>query len=83
MARFRDRLPDGAGERLRLAVYDETIRFNLILSGDHTCVAQPYLPKARGVDSPTMLIRASHPPGGLFPVFEQVYEALAGRSTLV
>ena len=34
LARFRDRLPDGAGERLRLAVYDETIRFNLILSGD-------------------------------------------------
>ena len=80
LARFRDRLPDGAGERLHLAVYDETIRFNLILSGDHTCVAQPYLPKARGVDSPTMLIRATSPPGGLFGVFEQVYEALAERS---
>jgi hypothetical protein len=80
LARFRDRLPDGAGERLRLAVYDETIRFNLILSGDDTCVAQPYLPKARGVDSPTLLIRATSPPGGLFGVFEQVFEALAERS---
>lgn len=80
LARFRDRLPDGAGERLRLAVYDETIRFNLILSGDHLCVAQPYLPKARGVDSPTMLIQATTAPGGLFGVFEQVYEALAERS---
>ena len=80
LARFRDRLPDGAGERLRLAVYDETIRFNLILSGDHTCVAQPYLPKARGVDSPTMLIQATSAPGGLFGVFEQVYDALAERS---
>ena len=84
LARFRDRLPDGAGERLRLAVYDETIRLNLILSGDHTCVAQPYLPKARGVDSPTMLIQAAtSPPGGLFGVFEQVYEALAERSKLI
>jgi hypothetical protein len=80
MARVRDRLPDGAGQRLRLAVYDETIRFNLILSGDRTCVAQPYLPRARGVDSPTMLIQATKAPGGLFPVFEQVYEALAERS---
>jgi len=80
LARCRDRLPDGAGQRLRLAVYDETIRFNLILSGDRTCVAQPYLPKARGVDSPTMLIQATNSPGGLFPVFEQVYEALAERS---
>jgi hypothetical protein len=80
LARFRDRLPDGAGERLRLAVYDETIRFNLILSGDHLCVAQPYLPKARGVDSPTMLIQATTAPGGLFGVFERVYEALAERS---
>lgn len=80
LARFRDRLPDGAGQRLRLAVYDETIRFNLIISGDRTCVAQPYLPRARGVDSPTMLIQATSAPGGLFPVFEQVYEALAERS---
>jgi hypothetical protein len=80
LARFRDRLPDGAGQRLRLAVYDETIRFNLIISGDRICVAQPYLPRARGVDSPTMLIQATSAPGGLFPVFEQVYEALAERS---
>jgi hypothetical protein len=80
MARFRDRLPSDTGQRLHLAVYDETIRFNLILSGDHTCVAQPYLPRTRGVDSPTMLIHAIPAPGGLFPVFEQVYEALAERS---
>ena len=80
LARFRERLPDAAGDRLRLAVYDETIRFNLILFGDHTCVVQPYLSKARGVDSPTMLIQATTAPGGLFPVFEQIYEALAERS---
>jgi Domain of unknown function (DUF5919) len=80
LSRLRDRLPDPAADRLRLAVYDETIRFNLILSGDHTCIAQPYLPKARGVDSPTMLIQATTAPGGLFPVFEQVYAALAERS---
>jgi hypothetical protein len=83
LARFRDRLPDGAGDRLRLAIYDETIRFNLIISDNRTCVAQPYLPQARGVDSPTMLIQATSAPSGLFGVFEQVYEALAERSKLV
>jgi uncharacterized protein DUF5919 len=80
LARFRDRLPAADAERLRIAVYDETIRFNLILADEHTCVAQPYLPTARGVDSPTMLIRATSSPGGLLPVFEQVFQALAERS---
>jgi hypothetical protein len=80
MARFRDRLPDQSGGRLHLGTYDETIRFNLILADDHTCVAQPYLPRVRGIDSPTMLIRATSTAGGLFPVFEQVYQAVAERS---
>jgi hypothetical protein len=57
-----------------------TVPSRLILSGNYTCVAQPYLPRTRGVDSPTMLIHATPGPGGLFPVFEQVYEALAERS---
>lgn len=80
MCRLRDRLPGDAGDRLNLAVYDETIRFNLILVDDHTCVAQAYMPSARGIDSPTLLIRRTSPDGGLFPVFEQVYQALSDRS---
>jgi hypothetical protein len=80
IARLRDRLPAEARDRLRLAAYDETIRFNILLAGDHTCVAQPYLPHARGVEAPTLLIRNTSGPGGLYPVFEQVYEALAERS---
>ncbi len=42
---------------------------------------QPYLPHARGVDSPTLLIRAATEPGSLYPVFEHVWDALAKRST--
>jgi hypothetical protein len=80
MSRLRDRLPGDARERFRLAVYDETIRFNIILVDDSTCVAQPYLPSARGLDSPTLLIRRASATGGLYPVFEQVYEVLAERS---
>jgi len=80
MSRLRDRLPAEARDRLRLAVYDETIRFNIVLVNDRVCVVQPYLPQARGIDSPTLLIRRNSIPGGLYPVFEQVYDAMAERS---
>lgn len=80
MSRLRDRLPAEARERLRIAVYDEAIRFNIVLVDDHTCIAQPYLPSARGIDSPTLMIRAISTPGGLYPVFEHVYDAIAERS---
>lgn len=79
MSRLRDRLPAEARDRLRMAAYDETIRFNIILVDDHTCVTQPYLPGARGIDSPTLLIRSTGP-DGLYPIFEQAYEAVAERS---
>lgn len=79
MARLRDQLAAGDQDRVQLAVYDETIRFNIILVDDHTCVAQPYLPHARGIDSPTLLIRRGVVPGGLYPVFEQVYDSLRER----
>jgi hypothetical protein len=80
MRRHRDRLPADARDRIHLGVYDETIRFNITLVDDRACVVQPYLPQARGVDSPTLLIRPQGTPGGLYPVFEQVYEAIAYRS---
>lgn len=83
MSRLRDRLPADSRDRLRLAVYDETIRFNIILVNDHICVAQPYMPTLRGVDSPTLLIRRTEPDGGLYPVFEQLFESIAERSTPV
>lgn len=81
MSRVRDRLPADSRDRLRLGIYDETIRFNIILVNDDICVAQAYMPSARGVDSPTLLIRRTKPAGGMYPVFEQVFEAIAERST--
>jgi Domain of unknown function (DUF5919) len=81
LARLRDKLPDPARERLRIGVYDETIRFNILIADNQACVVQPYLPRARGVDSPTLLIRPGTEPGSLYPVFEQVWDALAERST--
>lgn len=80
LCRLRDRLPAETRDRVRLAVYDETIRFNILLVDDHTCVVQPYLPNARGIESPTLLLRRDGKPGGIYPIFEQVYEAVAERS---
>jgi hypothetical protein len=81
LSRLRDRLPEDARDRIRIAIYDETIRFNIILADDRVCVAQPYLPQARGIDAPTFLIHRNDTlSGGLYHVFEQVYASLQERS---
>ncbi len=81
LSRIRDRLPEDARDRLRIAVYDETIRFNILIAESQACIVQHYLPRARGVDAPTLLIRPSSEPGSLYPVFASVWDALAERST--
>lgn len=70
--RVRDRLPEGLQERIQIAVYDQTIRFNIVLVDD-LCIAQPYLPQSRGVDSPTFVIERQPAVPGLYPLFEQVF----------
>lgn len=78
--RVRDRLPTERREALEIAVYDETVRFNFILVDDELCIAQPYMPEARGVDSPTLVIRRKWTEAGLYPMFEQVFNSLWERS---
>ncbi|GAB2816476.1 hypothetical protein GCM10027176_21420 [Actinoallomurus bryophytorum] len=80
LSRVRDRLPDDAKDRLSLAVYDETIRFGIVLIDGETCVAQPYLPQARGVDSPTFVLRRCPESPGLYSTFERIYTELWDRS---
>ena len=77
----RPSLPGPARDRLSIAVYDEVVRFNIFISEGRACVVQPYLPHARGAESPTLLIRPGDEPGSLYPVFEHVWDALAKRST--
>ncbi|MEV5750892.1 DUF5919 domain-containing protein [Actinoallomurus sp. NPDC052308] len=80
LSRVRDRLPAEARDRLSLAVYDETIRFGIVLIDGTTCVMQPYLPQARGVDSPTFLLHRDPDTAGLYNTFEQIYRELSERS---
>jgi len=79
LARLRDRLPQSARGRLSIGVYDETIRFGIVLVDGVTGVVQPYLPQARGVDSPTFVVRR-RPEMGLYSTFERIYTELWERS---
>lgn len=83
LSRVRDRLPADARDRLSIAVYDETIRFGIVLIDDDICVVQPYLPRARGVDSPTFFLRRDPEASGLYATFERVYSELWERSRAV
>ncbi|WP_155343195.1 DUF5919 domain-containing protein [Acrocarpospora pleiomorpha] len=83
LTRLKARLDPTTAERLELRVYDETIRFNILLVDGTTCVVQPYLPAARRVDSPTLVITNDATEAGLFPVFAQVFTSLWERSTPV
>lgn len=79
--RVRDRLPEDCPGVVEVGVYNEPVRFNIILIDDELCIAQPYLPEARGVDAPTMVIRKrpSSPTPGLYETFEQVFTAIWER----
>ena len=48
----RAKLSPEARDNLRIRTYDETVRFNITLIDERTCIVQPYLPDARGVESP-------------------------------
>jgi hypothetical protein len=80
LTRLRDRLDSESAKRLELHVYDETIRFNLLIVDRALCVVQPYLPQSRGVDSPTFVIKDNTAAEGLFPVFDQVFAEMWERS---
>lgn len=70
------RLSETAQSRMQVATYNETIRFNLILVDNEVCIAQPYLPATRGVDSPTFIIKRQQATGGMFGIFQQVFDHL-------
>ncbi|HET6954881.1 MAG TPA: DUF5919 domain-containing protein [Acidimicrobiales bacterium] len=69
---LRRGLSSDHADSIRIGVYDETVRFNLILVDEDLCVAQPYLPAMRGIDSPTFMIRRSEQ-SGLYRTFEQMF----------
>lgn len=81
--RVRSLLAPDARELVEIGISDETIRFNITLIDDTTGVIQPYLPQARGVDSPTFLVERRKHGGELFHTFEQIFTSLWDRATLL
>ncbi|MGW0244413.1 DUF5919 domain-containing protein [Micromonospora chalcea] len=79
MLRVRDRLSGDMYGNVQLALYDETLRFNVLLIDD-LCLAQAYLPTSRGVDSPTFVMRRREPTTRLYPVYEQIFDSQWERS---
>jgi transcriptional regulator with XRE-family HTH domain len=74
LRRIQNRLPTEATENLQLRTYDEPLRFNLTLIDGTTCIVQTYLPHARGMESPTLMIEKQDHTEGLLPVFTYVFE---------
>lgn len=79
LQRMRSRLPEPAQRLVEIGTYDEIPRFNILLIDEELCIAQPYLPNSRGVDSPTMVIRRRWPDAGLYPTFAHVFESAWDR----
>jgi hypothetical protein len=81
--RVRDRLDASARNRFAIALSDDIVRFNIILIDDRFGVFQPYLPEARGVDSPTFVMETGSPDTGFFHVFDQVFTSLWKRARII
>jgi hypothetical protein len=81
--RVRDQLDASMRDRFCIALSDGIVRFNLILVDDRFGVFQPYLPEARGVDSPTFVVETKSPGSGFFHVFDQVFTSLWKRATII
>ncbi|MFI9411682.1 DUF5919 domain-containing protein [Nocardia gamkensis] len=62
-------------ELIRIRTYDETVRFNITIVDSTVCIIQPYLPRARGVESPTLVARKIEGPG-LFGTFSTIFETM-------
>jgi lambda repressor-like predicted transcriptional regulator len=74
LQRIQARLPHDAATNLQIRTYNEPVRFNITIVDSATCIVQPYLPHARGVESPVLLIEKRDDTPGLFAVFASVFD---------
>lgn len=78
LRRVITKLSTAAQGNLRIRTYDEVPRFNITIIDDTRCVVQPYLPDARGVESPTLVVDKQ--PNGVFDTFAQVFTSMWERA---
>ncbi|MEU0542608.1 DUF5919 domain-containing protein [Nocardia sp. NPDC005978] len=75
LIRARNKVRERESGEILLRTYDQPIRFNITVIDRRTCITQPYLPSARGVESPTFVARRGDQPG-IFDTFAQVFESM-------
>jgi uncharacterized protein DUF5919 len=80
LRRVRAKLSAESRDHLKIHVYDEVVRFNITIIDDDMCIVQPYMPDARGVESPTLIMEKQDISRGLFDTFEQVFTSTWERS---
>lgn len=80
LRRIGTRLSPDAQARLQIRTYDESLRFNITIIDNRSCIVQPYLPDARGVESPTLVMERKDGTMGLYDTFTQVFESMWDRA---
>jgi hypothetical protein len=80
LRRVGSKMSPAAKGSLDIRVYDEPPRFNITIIDGMRCVVQPYLPDARGVESPTLVIEKDDTVPGLFSTFSQVFTSIWDRA---
>ncbi|MFC8045283.1 DUF5919 domain-containing protein [Nocardia sp. NPDC057353] len=75
LERLRGLVSDEVTGRIEIRTYDAIPRFNLTMVDRELCVMQPYLPHARGLESPTFVTRRSSRPAGIFSTFDDVFRS--------
>ncbi|MEU7768581.1 DUF5919 domain-containing protein [Nocardia sp. NPDC049190] len=83
LQRVQRRVRDDALGAIQIRTCDAPVRFNITIVDEELCVMQPYLPQARGVESPTFVARKSNT-DGIFNTFATVFESMwnDGRETV-
>jgi lambda repressor-like predicted transcriptional regulator len=74
LQRIQTRLSEEVAAYLQMRLYDDPVRFNIMRINSAIAIVQPYLPGARGVESPTLVIQKRDAPSGLFNVFSNVFD---------
>ncbi|MCP2246965.1 DUF5919 domain-containing protein [Lentzea aerocolonigenes] len=80
LSRLGAKVSPNAKGSVGIRVYDEPIRYNITIVDQFKCVVQPYLPDARGVESPTLVIEKDETMPGLYTTFAQVFESMWDRA---
>ncbi|MCA2207390.1 DUF5919 domain-containing protein [Nocardia rosealba] len=80
LQRVRSSRTTETGGRIEIRVYDAPVRFNLCIIDSEICVMQPYLPFARGLESPTFVSKR-RAVEGTFQTFATVFEEMWRKGT--